>query len=135
MTSEVWAIDLLPVVRKKAPGVPGPARTFSDAQITLIIHMREKLHKEWGEIARAVNRPLPSVHRQYKRVVAERKVPEPTPASLSAAVPHKPNRLHEELGIRTYTIERNALDNAGKAWGDVKRLTITLSAGIARCPE
>lgn len=126
-----WAIDLLPVVKKKAPGVPGVPSTFTREQDALIVDMREKHLREWGEIARAVQRPMSSVHRRYRKIVAERPTVEPVPVALSAAVPDAPARFHEELGIRTFTVERDVVDGAGRKGSVTRRVSITLSAGIA----
>lgn len=128
--SDVWALKLLPVIKKKAPGIPGVPSRFTAEQDAVIVDMREQRQKEWGEIARAVNRPLSSVHQRYRKIVAGRPQAEPVPVALSAAVPEAPARLHEELGIRTYTVEHDVVDGAGRKGSVTRRVSITLSAGI-----
>lgn len=128
--SDVWALNLLPIV-KKARGIPGVPSAFTREQDALIVDMRERHQRDWGEIARAVQRPLSSVHRRYRKLVAERPPVDPVPVALSAAVPDAPVRFYEELGIRTFTVERDVVDGAGRKGSVTRRVSITLSAGIS----
>lgn len=123
--SDVWAIDLLPVVCKQAKGKAGAPSTWSEEQLRMLVHLREDRRKEWGEIARTLMRPLSSCHGKYSAIVRAREPIEPKP--LSAATPRRKSRFHEELGIQTFCVSKTVVDASGRI--TVKR--ITLSAGIA----
>jgi hypothetical protein len=70
--SDVWAINLLPVVKKQPEGKAGAPGTWSDEQLRLLVELRDVRRKEWGEIARALNRPLSSCHRRYEAITRYR---------------------------------------------------------------
>jgi hypothetical protein len=123
--NDVWAIDLLPVVRKQANGKAGAPNTWSEEQLRALVYLRDVRRKEWGEIARALKRPLSSCHRKYEAIVRDR---QPVQANaLSADAPKRRIRFHEELGIQTYRVCSTVVDASGRI--TVKQ--ITLSAGIS----
>jgi hypothetical protein len=124
--SDVWAINLLPVVKKQPEGKAGAPGTWSDEQLRLLVELRDVRRKEWGEIARALNRPLSSCHRRYEAITRYREPSEPK--SLSAATPRRKPRFHEELGIKSYSVWTTVVDAGGK----ITTKKITLSAGITR---
>jgi hypothetical protein len=133
MEGEVWALDLLPVVQKQPAGKAGRPDTFSDDQLRLLVELREVRRMQWGKIAEVMNRPLKSCHRRYAQIVAERRA-DAEPHSLSAAAPSRKPRLHEELGIRTFTVVKKATITCPRDGGFAqfeKTMLITLSAGIA----
>lgn len=128
---DVMAIDVLPVVsRSREPGKPGNSDTWSDEQLARLVELRERPYRpvEWSEIARHLNRPLSSCHRRYAAILRSRQpVEAPAPKPLSAAVPRKRSRLHEELGIKTYSVYATVVD----ARGNITSKKVTLSAGIS----
>ena len=127
---DVFVVDLVPVVREKMPGKPGPADTWSDEQIALLKHLKTGKGFQWPTIGRMMQRPWKSCQRKWRALAIE-PTPEPEPKALSADAP-QPHRLHEELGIRTYTVSRTTQISVPRVGGFTyvdKVLSITLSGG------
>jgi hypothetical protein len=125
MTDGVWALDLLPVVARERPaGKPGNLDTWSEEQLAALVRLREVEHKQWGMIALILQRPLKSCHRRYTAIVAAREPAKPKP--LSSDAPRRRQRLHEDMGIRSYQIQKTIVDAAGR----ITVKTITLSGGL-----
>lgn len=126
--TDVWAIDLLPVVQQRKPQRPGPSDTWTEDQLALLVDLRENKRKEWGEIGRALQRPLKSCHRRYAAIVRNRQpLTEPAPAPLSADAPCRRRSLHEEMGLRTFSVSKTMVQGVR-----IRRIEVTLSAGFAR---
>ncbi len=127
---DVFTVDLVPAVRVRRPGVTGLSDSWTEDQIKLLVHLRKERRLNWHAVAKALQRPWKSCQRKYRAMKQEPdEAPEPKPLSADAPKPH---RLHEELGIQTYTVTRStqiSVPRVGNFTYIDKVMSITLSAG------
>jgi GcrA cell cycle regulator len=121
MSTDVWALDLLPVVAERKAGMIGRLDTFSEDQLKLIVDMRDGGEK-WEAIGLALNRPWKSCQRRYFKVVEKRGELPAQPRPATRAV----HKLSEELGIGSTIVWQAQIGS----FGNVNKVPITLSSGM-----